>query len=47
MRDATNNKAFGLGLPAIKELHKRIDYILDYIFVFSYQLDLRIEALTG
>ena len=36
MSDATNNRSFGSGLTAINEVHKRIDYILDEIFVFFY-----------
>ena len=46
MINATDNKSFGLGLRAINEVRKCIDYILDDIFVFFYQSDLRIEALT-
>ena len=38
---------FGLGLAAINEVRKRIYNIPDDIFVFFYQSDLRIEALTG
>ena len=38
MIDATNNKSFGLGLTAINDVRKRIDYAFDDIFVFSYQL---------
>ena len=45
MIDATDNKSFGLGLTAINEVRKRIDYILDDIFVFFYQSDLSIGAL--
>ena len=49
MLDAIHNKSSGSGLTAINELHRRIDYILDNIFVFFYQFlsDLCIEALTG
>ena len=46
MSDATDNKSFGLGLTDINEVRKHIDYILDYVFVFFCQSDLRIEALT-
>ena len=46
MSDATNNKSFGLVSTDINEVRKRIDYILDDKFVFFYQSDLRIEALT-
>ena len=34
MWDATNNKSSGLKLTAINELRKRVDYIINYIFVF-------------
>ena len=47
MSDVTGNKSFGLVLTAINELRKRIYYILDDIYFFFYQSDLRIEALTG
>ena len=47
MSDATSNNSFGLGLTAINEVQKRIDYILDNIFDLFYQSYLRIEYLTG
>ena len=47
MSNATNNKSFGLGLIDMNEVCKRIDYILDDIYILFYQSDLRIEALTG
>ena len=47
MSNAANNNPFGLRLTPINEVHKRIDYILDNIFVLLYQSDLRIEYLTG
>ena len=47
MDNATNNKSFGLESTDINEVCKRIDYIIDNIFVFFYQSNLRIEALTG
>ena len=37
MSDATHNKSFGSGLTAIIDVRKRINYILDNIFVFVYQ----------
>ena len=45
----THNKSFGSELTAINELHRRIYYILDEIFILFYQClsDLRIEALAG
>ena len=45
--DANNNNSFGLGLAAINEVRKHMVHILDNLFVFFYQSDLRIEALTG
>ena len=36
MRDAAYNKSFGSGLIPINEVPKRIDYILDDVFVFFY-----------
>ena len=47
MSDATNNKSFGSGLKSINGVCKRIDYIIDNIYIFFYQSDLRIEALAG
>ena len=47
MSDVTNNKSFGSRLTAINEVCKRIDYILDHVFIFFYQSELRTEALTG
>ena len=47
MSNATNNKAFGLGLTSINEVRKRIYYIVDERFVFFYRSDLRIEDMTG
>ena len=44
MSYATNKKSFSFGLTDINELCKFIDCILDDIFVFFYQSDLRIEA---
>ena len=38
MSDATDNNSSGLGLMAINALRKFIEYILDNIFVFFYQL---------
>ena len=35
MWDATHNKSFGLGLTAINEVPKRIDYILDEMYFYS------------
>ena len=46
MSDATNNNSFGLGLTAVNEVRKCIEYIIDDIFVFFYQTYLRIEDLT-
>ena len=36
-----------MGIRAINELCKQIDYIIDKIFVFFCQSELCIEALTG
>ena len=47
MSDATHNKSFGSRVTAINEVHKRIYYSVDDIFVFFYQNGLRIESLTG
>ena len=47
MRYATDNKSIGLRLTANDEVRKSIYYILDDIFVSFYDLDLRIEDLTG
>ena len=47
MCDVTDNKSFGSGLTSIDKVRKCIYYILDDIFVFFYQSDLRIEALKG
>ena len=46
MCDATYNNSFGLGLTDINEVHRRIDYILNYIFVFfcRFLSDLCVEA---
>ena len=46
MRDATHNNSFGLGSAYTNEVRKHIYYSLDDIFVFFYELDLRIEDLT-
>ena len=35
MNDVTDNRSFDLGLTAINEVCKRIDYILDDIFFSS------------
>ena len=37
MSDATNNNSFGLGLTAINEVRKCIDYIIDDKYFFFYQ----------
>ena len=42
MSDATYNKSFDNVLTAMKELQKRIDYIIDHIFVYIYQPDMEI-----
>ena len=34
MCDATNNNSFGLVLTVINEVHKRIDYIIEDIYIF-------------
>ena len=47
MSDATKNKALGLGINAINDVRKRIDCIIDDKYIFFYQSDLCIEALTG
>ena len=47
MSDATHNKSFGSGLTGINEVSKRIDCILDDIFVSLYQPDFRIEIWQG
>ena len=47
MSDATGNKLYVLGLTAINEVRKRIDCILDHIYIFFYQSDFCVEALTG
>ena len=47
--NATHNDSFGLWLTAINEVHRRVYYIIDDIFVFFYRSlsDLCIESLTG
>ena len=35
MCDAIHNKSFGSGLTAMKEVHRRICFILDDIFLYS------------
>ena len=37
MSDETDNNSFRLGLTSINEVIKRIDYIVDEIFVFFYR----------
>ena len=37
MSNATDNKSFGLELTDINEVQKRIDYILDDIYIFFYR----------
>ena len=36
MCDATHNKSFGMGLTIINEVNKRVDYIIDHIFVIFF-----------
>ena len=47
--DAAQNSSFGSGLTANNEVHRRIYYIIDDIFVFLYHClsELCIEALIG
>ena len=47
MSDVAHNKSFGSGLTAKNEMCKRLDYILDNIFVLFYRSDFCIESLTG
>ena len=45
MSYATGNNSFGWGLTSINKVCKKIDYIIEGIFVFFYQSDLSIEDL--
>ena len=47
MIDATDTRSFCLGLTAINEVRKCINYIIDDIYISFYWSDLRIEDLTG
>ena len=48
MSNATDNNLFGSILTANNEVRKRIDYIVDDIYIYFFRkLDLRIEALKG